>query len=350
MSHKTRRQILSFGTAGFVIATTSSILSSCRSSANSQTESNNNAIATNPSDLKSGVNRVTFQSEGVPIVGNLFLSANYQAGQRHPIVLVTGSWTTVKEQMANLYAKRLAEQGIAAMTFDFRNFGESGGEPRQYESPNLKIQDIKNAVAYLQSLPTVNGDRIGGLGVCASAGYMAHAIAQGAPIKSFTTVAAWLHDPQTVKTVYEGDAGVQRRIKAAQASRQQYEQTKKVEYIPATSRTDRNVAMFNSDYYNRPDRGGIPQWKNQFAVMSWSEWLEFNALSAAPKVNVPTLFVHSDRCAFPNNVRRFYSAMPGAKDLFWTQGVHSDFYDREPYVTKAVQAVTDHFKDTILTT
>lgn len=108
--------------------------------------------------------------------------------------------------------------------------------------------------------------------------------------------------------------------------------------------------MFNSDYYNSPNRGEIPQWKNQFAVMSWSEWLEFNALSAAPKVNVPTLFVHTDKSAFPNNVRRFYNTMPGPKDLFWTQGVHSDFYDRDPYVAKAVQAVADHYGNTLINT
>lgn len=295
-----------------------------------------------------GLNRVTFQSVGVPMVGNLYLPANYRTGSRIPVVIVAGSWTTVKEQMANLYAKRLMDRGIAAMTFDFRYYGESGGQPRQYESPNAKIQDIKNAASYLQSLPIVDPNRIGGLAICASAGYMAHAIADGAPIKSFATVAAWMHDPQTVKRVYEGDACVQRRINAAQTARKEFEKTGKVEYIPATSRTNRNVAMFNADYYNSPNRGKIPQWKNQFAVMSWSEWLEFDALSAAPKVNVPTLFVQTDQSAFPDNVRRFYNTMPGPKDLFWTQGVNSDFYDREPYVTKAVQAVTNRYVDTLI--
>jgi hypothetical protein len=254
----------------------------------------------------------------------------------------------VKEQMSGLYAQKLAEQGFAALAFDFRFFGESGGEPRQYESPQAKILDIKNAAAFLQSVPAIDRDRIGGLAVCASAGYMAHAIAQGAGIKSFATVAAWMHDPQTIPGVYGGEEGVRQRIELGLAARQKYEQTGEIEYVPAHSETDPQAAMYSKvDYYSNPTRGAISEWMNQFAVMSWSEWLQFDALAAAPQVKVPTLFVHSDNSALPDNVRKFYNDMPGSKELFWTQGQHADFYDKEPYVTTAVQAVAEHFKDTL---
>ena len=300
------------------------------------------------SSYQPGVNKVTFQSEGETMVGSLYLPADYQPGDKLPTVLVTGSWTTVKEQMADLYAKRLVDQGFATFTFDFRFYGESGGEPRQYESPAAKIQDIKNAVTYLQSLPMIDAKRIGGLGVCASAGYMAHAIASGVPIKSFVTVAAWLHDPETVGLAYGGEAGVRRRVEAGLSARKEYEQTGQVAYVPAYAQDNPDAAMTGeADYYNNPERGVIPQWKNQFAVMSWSEWLQFDALAPAPKIEIPTLFVHTDNSAFPDNVRRFYNAMPGQKELFWTEGFHSDFYDREPFVTRAVQATAEHFKDTL---
>ncbi len=64
---------------------------------------------------------------------------------------------------------------------------------------------------------------------------MAHAIAQGAPLKSFVMVAAWMHEPQTVATVYQGEAGVRRTIEAANAARKEYERTGKVEYTSAAS-------------------------------------------------------------------------------------------------------------------
>ena len=64
--------------------------------------------------------------------------------ERHPTVLVTGSWLTVKEQMPDFYARRLAERGYSAFTFDFSGFGESEGEPRQAEMPDRKIGDFSS--------------------------------------------------------------------------------------------------------------------------------------------------------------------------------------------------------------
>lgn len=300
-----------------------------------------------PADYKPGLNRVTFQSEGVKMVGNLHLPADYKPGDKLPAVVVTGAWTTVKEQMPDLYAKKLAEQGLATFTFDFRFWGESGGEPRQYESPQKKIQDIKNAVSYLRSLPMINANQIGGLGVCASAGYMAEAVAEDARFKSFVTVAAWLHDPESLRSVF-GEEGVRRKMQAGIAAQKKFAQTGEVEYVPAYKQNDPKAAMSSPlSYYGSSSRGAIGQWKNQFAEMSWVEWLQFNALAAAPKVNVPTLFIHSDNSALPDSVRKFYNTMPGQKKLFWTQGQHTDFYDQEPYVTKAVQVAAVHFKNTL---
>ena len=85
------------------------------------------------------------------------------------------------------------------------------------------------------------------------------------------------------------------------------------------------------------------QWTNKFAVMSWTDWLTYDGLVSAPSVTVPTLMVHSDEAVFPENARRFYAAFRGPKDLFWTQGTQTDFYDQDPYVAKAVDAATAHF-------
>lgn len=295
------------------------------------------------------MNRVEFKSEGEKIVDTLFLPANYKQGDKLAAVVVTGSWTSVKEQMSGLYAQELAQHGFATLAFDPRFWGESGGEPRSFESPKAKIQDIKNAVGFLQTLPMVDRDKIGGLSVCASAGYMAYAVAEDKRLKSFATVAAWLHDPSTVGQIYNGERSVERLMKVGEAAKRKFEQTGEVEYVVASSLTDNAAAMVGADYYENPKRGAIPAWKNQFAVMSWTEWLTFDALKPAGQINVPTLFIHSDNSALPDNVRKFYSAMPGQKDLFWMQGNHADFYDQMPLVKKAMQAAANHFEQSLKT-
>jgi uncharacterized protein len=297
----------------------------------------NTVIAANA--YKPGVNRVTFQSEGERMVGNLYLPANYKAGDKLPAVIVTGSWTTVKEQMAGTYARKLAEQGFAALAFDFRSFGESGGKPRGFESPTAKIADIKNAITFLQTVDAVDGNRIAGLGICASAGYMAVATATDSRIKSFVAVAPWIHDAAIVNTVYGSENAVQEKIKSSQAARVKFEQTGKVEYVPAISTTNKQAAMYgNIDYYLNTKRGAIPQWANQFAVMSWAEWLTFSAMPQAKQIKVPTLFIHSDKAAIPDGARQFFAAIPGEnKNIVWFPQVQQfDFYDQEATIDKAV--------------
>lgn len=290
--------------------------------------------------------RMTFQSGGETLVGQLY-SPN-RANRPWPTIIVTGSWTTVKEQMPAVYAKRLAEAGYAAFTFDFRNWGESSGNPRSYESPALKIEDIQNAARHLRQVPAVDPDRIGALAICASAGYMAHAIANGAPIHSLALVAAWLHDPETVIPLYGGEADVRRRIEAGRKARQRFERTGEVDYVPAYDPTDPDAGMFFPlDYYALPERGAVPQWSNRFAVMSWVDWLTFDALRAASGVNVPTLMVHSDGAALPDNARRFFAELPGPKHLYWTDGTQTDFYDLEPFVSRSVAAAVEHFAETL---
>ncbi|MDX1958990.1 MAG: nuclear transport factor 2 family protein [Leptospiraceae bacterium] len=88
--------------------------------------------------VKSSTKKVEFDSKGSKIVGKLHLPKDFSESKKYTGVIVTGSWTTVKEQMPDLYASKLAEKGYVALTFDFRNYGESEGEPRNTEMPSKK--------------------------------------------------------------------------------------------------------------------------------------------------------------------------------------------------------------------
>jgi fermentation-respiration switch protein FrsA (DUF1100 family) len=86
---------------------------------------------------------VTFESGGETIAGRLFPAA---FGDRPaPAVTILGPTTFVKEQSPAQYAERLARLGFTVLTFDPRFRGESGGEPRCYESPAAKVQDARAA-------------------------------------------------------------------------------------------------------------------------------------------------------------------------------------------------------------
>ncbi len=53
------------------------------------------------------------------------------------------------------------------------------------------------------------------------------------------------------------------------------------------------------------------------------------------------------RAATSDGVKEFYGLVKSQKDILWTEGEQTDFYDLEPQVTIAVQAVVKHFDSTL---
>jgi pimeloyl-ACP methyl ester carboxylesterase len=266
-------------------------------------------------------------------------------------VVVTGSWTTVKEQMPANYAPILADAGFTVLTFDFRGFGESEGEPRDVESARGKAEDLRNAVACLRTHPAVDPDRIGALPICASAGYVALASLEEAHIRSIAMVAPWLHDAEILRGLYGGDDGVQQRADAALLARERYAASGDVEYVPAASGDDEHAAMHmpadQIDYYLNPRRGAIPEWGGRFAVMAWKEWLDFDPIALAPRVDVPVRLVTGEQTATPAGARKFHAGLRVAHDSVWLEGTQFDFYDQPDTVAAAAHHAIEHLRGTL---
>jgi fermentation-respiration switch protein FrsA (DUF1100 family) len=249
--------------------------------------------------------KIEFTSGGEKIVGVLHIPKDFSEKKTYEAVVVTGSWTTVKEQMPNLYAKKLAEKGFLALTFDFRNYGESSGTPRNFEDPNKKAIDIANAVSYLQTLPFVQ-KQINGLAICASSGYMSQAMSEGLKLHRVAFIAPWLHDATIAEMVYGGKDGVKVLKEKADSAKTKFEKTNVVEYVLGVSDTDKTAAMFGLfDYYLNPKRGGIKEWGNQFALLAWRGWLDFNPIAFANSITTPILIVHSKDAAIPMGAEAF---------------------------------------------
>ncbi|MBD2773968.1 alpha/beta hydrolase [Iningainema tapete] len=289
--------------------------------------------------------RVEFSSFGTKVVGTLYLPS-VSAGKKLPAVVVTGPQSSVKEQVAGRYARMLAEKGVIALAYDHRYFGESGGEPRQFEDPQRKVEDISSAVSFLSTLPQTNPNAIGALGICSGGGYTSKATAQDPRIKAMVTVAGFYHDPETFRT-WLGDAAYTKRIEDATKSRQKYEKTGKVDYMVAVSETDSNVAMPGKeafDYYGTK-RGGVSGWANRFALMSFEPFFQFNAIDAGKEIQVPSLVIHSDKALTPDSAKRFYQSIPAKdKSIHWmVTSNHIDFYDQSRYVEEATDKAAGWF-------
>ena len=78
----------------------------------------------------------------------------------------------VREQRLDAYAERFADAGLAVLLFDYRHFGASDGEPRQYLSIRCQLDDWRAAVAHARGLDGVDPDRVALWGTSFSGGHV----------------------------------------------------------------------------------------------------------------------------------------------------------------------------------
>jgi hypothetical protein len=267
-----------------------------------------------------------------------------------PGLVASGSWLTVKEQMADLYAEHLVRRGYTVLTFDFTGFGQSSGAPRQTEMPLRKISDILAATRFLAGLSCVRGGTVGYVGICASAMYAAAAAGQGAPIAAFASIAGWFHDSATVAPFYGGADGVADRLARAADATEVFLMSGEIHRVPAYDEGNQRAGMFNHmDYYADPTRGRVGAWHNEMTEMTWAYWLTFDGISPAERLRIPTLFVHGDECALPDNVRRIHAALGANSELVWHPGFQTDYYDRPELVALSVDAADRLFQRSLAT-
>jgi acetyl esterase/lipase len=102
------------------------------------------------------------------------------------VVMGAGGTLTQRDGIPD-YAQRFAAAGLAALSFDYRHWGESDGEPRRRASVPRQLEDWRSAVAYARGLPEVDSRRIAVWGMSLGGG---HALTTAADDSSIAAVVA----------------------------------------------------------------------------------------------------------------------------------------------------------------
>ena len=145
-----------------------------------------------PKSDKVEVKKVEFKNRfGIKLVGDLYEPKN-KSGEKMAAIAVSGPFGAVKEQSSGLYAMTMAERGFITLAFDPSFTGESGGEVRNVASPDINTDDFSAAVDYLTTLPEVDENKIGIIGICGWGGFALNAAAQDTRIKA--TVTSTMYD------------------------------------------------------------------------------------------------------------------------------------------------------------
>ena len=148
-----------------------------------------------PKSEKVEHSKVTFANHfGITLAADMYVPKDAEG--KLPAIAVCGAFGAVKEQHSGLYAQTMAERGFLTIAFDPSFTGESGGEPRYMNSPDINVEDFQAAVDYLSCRDDVDPDRIGIIGICGWGGMALQTACIDTRIKA--TVASTMYDMSRV--------------------------------------------------------------------------------------------------------------------------------------------------------
>jgi hypothetical protein len=298
------------------------------------------ANATSSGELP--IEKVTFYIEDTPLVGDVYTPK--ETGKR-PAIVIIGPMTYQKEQAPTEYATRLADKGFVTLAYDSRYRGESGGEPRAWENPFHKVEDLKAAVDYIKSRPDVDASQVSILAICQGSSIAFRAAAEIEGLQSLATIAGHYRDREG-DIEWLTEEGYAARKAQGDAAKTKYETTGEVDYVKGVDQTDMNVGMPGEFvwvwYQPWADRG---LWENRYAVMSDADLLAYDSIGAAENLTTPWLMIHGDNNFLPNAARRHMAAVPESTPTktIWDDTPHLAYYDQPEAIDRAVAEVTEWF-------
>ena len=288
------------------------------------------------------VQKVTFENQyKMKVAGNLHIPDNMDQNANNPAIIVGHPMGAVKEQAANLYAARMAEQGFVTLSIDLPFWGESDGQPRNAVSPDIYAEAFSAAVDFLGTRPFVDKNRIGVIGICGSGSFAISAAKIDPRLKAIATISMYDMGQANRNGLGHSMTPDQRKAVIAEAAQQRY-----VEFEGGptryTSGTVHEITENSSpiekefyDFYRTPRGEFIPAGSSRELAthptlssnVKFMNFYPFNDIDTiSPR---PLLFVTGDQAHSKEFSEDAYKRAAEPKELYYVKGAgHVDLYDR----------------------
>lgn len=288
------------------------------------------------------VQKVNFKNQyQMNVSGNLFTPKNLDDSTKSPAIVVGHPMGAVKEQSANLYATKLAEQGFVTLSLDLSFWGESEGLPRNAVSPDIYAEDFSAAVDFLGTRPFVDKERIGALGICGSGSFVISAAKIDPRMKAIATVSMYDMGAANRNGLKHSQTLEQRKETIAQAAQQRYVEFTggQTLYTSGTvHKLDENTHPIQREFYDfyRTPRGEYtpassskeltthPTLTSNIKFMNFYPFNDIETISPRPMLFITGAEAHSREFS-----EEAYKLAGQPKELVIIPGAgHVDLYDR----------------------
>lgn len=305
---------------------------------------------------KVNIHPATYKLNGLDISANVYTPANFDPKAKHPTVVVAHPNGGVKEQVAGLYAQRLAELGYVTITADAAYQGASGGQPRSVDKPANRIEDIHGMADFISQYSGADSTRLGLLGICGGGGYSLAAAETDKRFKSVATVSMF-NSGRVRRNGYVDSQldTVQQRMQQASAARAQEAGGGAVMYSGDANLSDEQIAKLPFDLYRQ---GYEYYWKThahpnstfKYTTSSLIDLMRFDATNQIDLIQQPLLMIAGTKADSLYMTEDAFAKATGAKDkeLFKLEGAtHIETYWVPKYVSAAITKLNTFYSRTL---
>lgn len=288
--------------------------------------------------------KVTFANHfGITLAADMYTPKNAEG--KLPAIAVSGPFRAVKEQSSGLYAQEMAERGFLTMAFDPSFTGESGGNVRAVNSPDINVEDFQAAVDFLSVQDNVDPERIGIIGICGWGGIALQTAAIDTRIKASVTSTMYDMSRVTGNGYFDANDNEEARHKMRVAlNKQRTADFKAGSYAKAGGVVDplpEDAPKFVKDYYAyyKTPRGYHKRSLNSnsgWNVTAATSLLNTRLFTYTNEIRNAVLVIHGDQAHSCYMSKDAYADMikdskyTDNKELLLIPGAsHTDLYDQK---------------------
>lgn len=299
---------------------------------------------------------VKYKLNGLDIAANVYTPANYDPTRNYPTIVVAHPNGGVKEQVAGLYAQRLAEQGYITITADAAYQGGSGGTPRYIDKPANRVEDIHGMADFISRFEGVDVARLGLLGICGGGGYSLKAAQSDKRFKAVSTISMF-NSGQVRRNGYMDSQldSVQERLQQASQARAKEAAGGEVAYANTAKLTDEQIAKLpfelyrqGAEYYGKTHLH--PNSSGSYTLSSLLDLMNWDATDNIQLISQPLLMIAGSKADSLYMTQAAFTKAVNAKDkeMFLIEGAtHIETYWKPQYVSQAVGKLKDFFGRTL---
>lgn len=301
---------------------------------------------------KVNIHPVNYKLNGIEISANVYIPANYDLSKRYSAVVVAHPNGGVKEQVAGLYAQRLAEFGYIVIVADASYQGASGGEPRNVDKPANRIEDIRGMADYITQYVGIDADNLGLLGICGGGGY---ALAAAQTDKRFKAVAtlSMFNSGLVRRNGFQNSQleTIQERLNQASKARAQEAAGGEIIYVADTKITDEMADKMPFDLYREAHyyydvTHAHPNSTFRYTMSSLIDLMAFDATTNMDLINQPLLMMAGSKADTYYMTEEAFKKATGTevKELFVIKNAtHIQTYYVPEYVSQALNKLNNFF-------